>query len=279
MKPPQESKVVLMGVVKDIESTLKQDFDRFAGALSIFQSTSFFLVESNSSDSSLDVLEEFSQKFNNFRYTSLIGSNFSNLSRTEQLALARNRYLTELNSNKLYSDIDFVIVADFNNLNKLIDGDAIASSWTDEEWDVCTANQSGHYYDVWALRHKLWFPNDCWQHMSFLMEMGLRKDRAYAYAVNARMLKISQQRRFIEVDSAFGGFAIYKREVLSQGNYVGITENGQMVCEHVPLHLNLRNREKRIVLNPKMINFKYTDHSKNALIYKRILRKIKHSIV
>lgn len=278
MKNPQDSSVVLMGIVKDIESTIFEDLNRFSTALGIFKEVFYFLVESESSDRSVETLRRCSEEFENFRFVSLGTSQDSDLGRTEKMAIARNRYIEELNQNQLYSDVDFVIVSDFNNLNKLLDKEVILSCWENTEWDVCAANQSGHYYDVWALRHDLWSPNDCWLQMQFLIDNGVRTDRAYAASVNSRMIKIPKTNNWIEVESAFGGFAIYKGGVLNFRRYKGLNENNKRICEHVPMHSQLRSEGKRIFINPRLINLKYTDHSNSALIRRRVLRRIKHTL-
>jgi hypothetical protein len=93
------------------------------------------------------------------------------------------------------------------------------------------------------------------------------------------MIKIPPTENWIEVDSAFGGLAIYKSYTLLEARYAGKSESGDVICEHVPLHDNIRSQGYRIFINPKLINFKYTDHSMNVFIWKRILRFLKHSII
>jgi hypothetical protein len=114
--------------------------------------------------------------------------------------------------------------------------------------------------------------------MKFLIDNGVRTDRAYASAVNSRMIIIPKDNDWIEVESAFGGFAIYKKEILIRRRYIGISESKERICEHVPMHNQIRKDGKRIFINPKLINFKYTDHSRRALMRRRILRKMKHTI-
>ena len=103
----------------------------------------------------------------NFRFKSVSEENV-NTSRFPAMARARNVYLEELLTNTAYSKFNYVVVADFNNLNNLINAEAIESCFKRDDWDVCCANQDGPYYDIWALRHHLWSPNDCWQELEFL---------------------------------------------------------------------------------------------------------------
>ncbi len=78
---------------------------------------------------------------------------------------------------------------------------------------------------------------------------------------------------WIEVDSAFGGLAIYRREALLGGRYSGVHE-GCAICEHVPLHAELRARGYRIFINPALINAHRTDHSARVRFSVRLRRQI-----
>ena len=50
------------------------------------------------------------------------------------------------------------------------------SCWQYQNWDVFTANTSDIYYDIWALRHNNWSPNDCWQNKKDLVQIGFNKN-------------------------------------------------------------------------------------------------------
>jgi len=86
-------------------------------------------------------------------------------SRIERIAFCRNKYLAELNYNK---NIDYVVVADLDGINSRITKNSVLTCWKRDDWDVCTANQIGPYYDIYALRHPLWQNNDCLQEFNFL---------------------------------------------------------------------------------------------------------------
>jgi len=86
--------------------------------------------------------------------------------RLERLAFARNNYLIELRRRLSEGrQFDLLLVADLDGPNeKLISGpkfeEAIAAAPSD--WGGLFANQMTAYYDIWALRHQKWCPNDCW---------------------------------------------------------------------------------------------------------------------
>ena len=268
-----EDSVLVVGIVKSIENSIKLDISRIEKSLSFFKETSWYLVESGSSDKSREALEELTRRKKNFEYISLEESTKSKLSRTEKMAMARNQYLDFIRKNDISQRYKYVVIADFNLLNSKISKYSVLSSWTRTDWDIVTSNQNGPYYDIWALRHKYWSPNDCWEHHAFLMKHLNFPEKAITYAIRARMIKIPKDSDWIPVDSAFGGFAIYKSAVFKNtSHYRGTDNEGNQICEHVPFHNQLRNFGVRIFVNPSMINTNYTDHSRRIGHVSRFFR-------
>jgi hypothetical protein len=102
-------------------------------------------------------------------------------------------------------------------------------------------------------------------------------ESAITFSIRSRMLKISKKSEWIKVDSAFGGFAIYKSKFLLMENYYkGLDDNGKIVCEHVSFHKKLTEYGARIYINPAMINTKYTDHSRQLTYWPTFKRFIKN---
>ena len=276
---PRFNYILIVGIVKNVQETIQIDIDRLELAFDNFARTEFFVVESNSSDNSIETLKQISASKENFSYETIMDFKDGDLLRTESLAFARNKYLEHLRKIPNEAQPDYVAVVDFDNLNNLLTQQTVNTCWENLDWDVCTANQSGHYYDIWALRHKYWSPNDCWQHFNFLVDLGVRTDKAYSIAINSRMIRLSPNSNWVEVDSAFGGFALYKTSTLMAANYIGKLSTGEPVCEHVPLHKQIRDSGFRIYINPRLINFKYTDHSKNVFARNKLLRFFKHTLL
>jgi glycosyltransferase involved in cell wall biosynthesis len=252
--------VIVVGIVRDIEKSLAEDIKRLSKALRRFTRINWFLVESGSSDQSIAVLERFSNELSNFSFQQLAIDHSA--TRTENMAKARNRYLDHLRQDSRLDNYQYVVIVDFNNLNSKINHEVVESCFQKSGWDVVTANQSGRYYDAWALRHPLWSPNDCWEQHEFFRKYTRFPESAITYALRSRMLRIPANSEWIEVDSAFGGFAIYKSSALASGaRYEGLSENGNKICEHVPFHYSLKDKGFRIFINPSLINTRSTDHS------------------
>ncbi len=262
---------IVVGIVRDIESTIQGDFERLTKAFSRFNKLDFYVVESGSRDKSIEKLEHLSSRYKNFNFAHLDIDPNSN--RTSNMANARNAYLEYLRIDAKYSEYDYVVIADFNNLNNKLDSQSVNSCWENTDWDVVTANQSGRYYDVWALRHPLWSPNDCWEAAYFYRKFIRFPEVALAYALRARSFRIPKSAEWIEVDSAFGGLAIYKANLInSPALYSGLNLKGNAVCEHVPFNTEIRKHGAKIFVNPRMINARITDHTRRLSLPFTILR-------
>jgi hypothetical protein len=269
-----QRKIVVVGVARNCEHTIRGDVDALFGALSSCQVLSWLVIESDSSDKTVEALASLTRTVPGFRFISMGMLTGKIPDRTQRIAYCRNVYLDRLSSDPLYSGIDHVVVADFDGVNNLLTKSAIESCWARSEWDVCTANQRGPYYDIWALRHPLWSPNDCWEQYRFLVEHRTPREIALWAAVYAKMVIIDERGDWIEVDSAFGGLAVYRRRFFSEIQYAGSYGSGTSVCEHVPLHLALKRQGARIFINPRLINTSHTEHSNNRLLRRRIRREV-----
>jgi hypothetical protein len=245
-------------VARDASLTLRKDLSTLSSALGGFAELHWLVIESDSRDDTAQILRALEGETASFRSISLGALQDTLPLRTERIAHCRNRYLDEIQGNALYKDIDYVIVADLDGLNDSLTEAAVRSCWDREDWDVCTANQGGPYYDVWALRHRDWSPNDCWSQYEFLAIHDPTARNSKHTAVYSRMVRIHEDHDWIEVDSAFGGLAVYRRHTLSDVRYVGVDEFGREACEHVSLNGQIRSKGHRIFINPKLINARLT---------------------
>lgn len=269
-KPLSLSKVLIVGLVRNCAEVIEREVQIINSAFSEAATVNFLVIESDSDDGTLTELEMLSEN-ENFNFVSLGNLRKQSPKRTERIALCRNRYIEELRANKQFSDVDYVVVADLDGVNSQLNETAVKSCWQlTEDWDVCFANQSKAYYDIWALRHKMWSPNDCWQAYKFLLSHGKSKFSALHAAVYSRMITIKCDADAIEVDSAFGGLGIYKKSALLSSKYIGLDENGEEFCEHVSLHKTMREKGLRLYIVPSLINCGWNKHSNNLRMAARI---------
>lgn len=269
--------VVVCAVARNVSKTIRKDFKRINDSLSRFSEILWLVVESDSNDDSVAELEALKADSTNFNFIQLgkLRSQFS--SRTELLAHARNVYLHEIVSNDKYKNVDYLAIADLNNLNRKLNAKAVDSVFRWSGPAMYTANQQGPYYDIWALRHPLWSPNDCWEQLEFYRRYSSKVNLTLRAAVNIRMLRIPAESSPIEVESAFGGFAIVPRALISSSSmYVGKTPNGNDVCEHVSFCKAIRDNGGKIYVLPSLINAKLTDHSFRSTYLYGVYRNFKY---
>jgi len=259
-------KILITGVIRDGEKKLAAEIARLKKAFSDFEQIYWFIVESDSDDKTVEILSSIANSDQKFEFISLGRLADKIKYRTERIAHCRNLYLKKIKNDEVYQDIDYVVVADLDGVNNALTQEAVKSCFNRTDWSVCTANQSANYYDIWALRHPIWSPVDCWEHHRFLCqflhstESQKQSDLTFG-AIYSKMIVIPQDAQWIEVDSAFGGLAIYKKECLKSGSYIGLTSGGLETCEHVSLHLRIRDDGGKIFINPKLINTDFTEHS------------------
>ena len=276
-KPIAESTILLAGPVRNASAQIENDFERLLASLDQFKNVFCFIVESDSTDDTVARLENFSRKFPNFSYLS-VGDLSKKLSkRTDRIAYCRNLIIDAVANDPKYQEVDFIAMADMDGMNGLVTREKITECWEVEEpWDVITANQLGEYYDVWALSHPYWNPMDCWEQKRKLEDI-LGDKVAQNIAVGCKQSPIDPRADLIEVDSAFGGLGIYKREAFLAGRYAG-TDNqadGIDVADHIPFHRDLRTKGFRIFINPALIN---CDKTQNGVAEEVVLPKPKGAL-
>lgn len=272
-KPIADAELLIVGCVRNGAKTVRRSVETLAHATAGFARVQFLVIESDSTDQTLAELQRLRSELTGFQFTALGALADQIPARTERIAACRNRYLDELRHDRQYADVDYVMVADLDGVNYALRFEAVATCWASSlPWDVVTANQSDAYYDIWALRHPDWCPVDCHDQYQRLRDL-FGRPRALAIAIHSRMARLDPRSEWIEVDSAFGGLAIYRREALSVGRYGGVQE-GCAICEHVPLHAELHAMGYRIFINPALINAHRTDHSARVRFSVRLRRQM-----
>lgn len=264
-------KVLVAGTIRNGAASILDSITTLSKALEGLAEVKWLVIESDSTDSTTRVLEEISRDMRDFQYISLGNLSLKHPKRTDRIAQARNAYLEKFQNSDEYADCTHLVVADLDGVNNLISRSAIQSTFELKSREVFTANQSGPYYDIWALRHDLWSPNDCWAELEFYKKWYRWPEYALQKSVLSRMIRIPRDAAPIEVQSAFGGFAIYPRASVQGATYIGLDESGNEICEHVTFSESVRKNGFKIFINPRMINTKYTDISSQ----KRLINKMK----
>ena len=259
-----QASILVVGLARNCEEKLFLSVSSLSRAFSLAKTVSYLVIESDSSDRTVDVLSKLASQIKEFEYVSF-GSLVERLQlRTERIAFCRNYYLRLIQESSKYLHVDYVVIADLDGVNAELAPQSVASCWCRSDWDVCTANQNGPYYDIWALRHPLWSPNDCFEQEKMMQSLGVRRFKAIYISTFSRMIRIPIHHDWIEVNSAFGGLAIYRKSVLMNVCYEGLNPSGREVCEHVSIHRQIGLNGGEIFINPSLINASITEHSRNA---------------
>jgi hypothetical protein len=125
-------------------------------------------------------------------------------------------------------------------------------------WIAMTATQRSEYYDIWALRFEPIISYDCWTVIEQLNSLIISQSFLIEHIVTIHQAPIPRNLSLIEVQSAFGGAALYNAKYLDKrclyNGTVGQNYwNSYEICEHVPFHQCLRHyaKEQKLYINPQ----------------------------
>lgn len=263
---------LIVGTVRDCGHKLQHEVRHlhniFKDALSVY----WLIIESDSVDNTKETLHKLRFEIPNFDFITLGRMASEYPERASRIAACRDVYVEEIKKNKKYSNVDHVIVADLDGMCSDLTDHGLESCWNQKGWSGCFANQPGGYYDLWALRHKFWSPSDPFLTYKGLMEIGVAPSKAYKVSIIDKLIKIKPSNRWIPVESAFGGLAVYKKEVFSYASYAkdGVYPIG--ICEHVTFNTKIIAKGAKLYINPSLVN-KYRARHTAELKFKYLLMK------
>ncbi len=283
-------RILVVGTVSNVATQLNSDLKRIDESIGKFHTVEYFLVESDSRDKTLEVLNNMGDIRDSFQWKSLGSLAELIPDRVERIRHCRNEYVNFIRENLPTHKWDFVVIADLDGMNKALSPKAFASCFDRDDWDVCISNQKGGYYDIFALRHPTWQPENYFNELDLLREKLPRKsglsffipkrfatslleDRAKKIAIYSKMRKIPKGADWISVDSGFGGFGIYRPDVFIPFNYDKITDDLRD-SEHIDLHLKITKSGGKIYINPRLINSNWNTYNINRYFIIRQLRRI-----
>jgi len=262
-------RMAVVGLARNASKTIRLEVSRFHKILSpICDELSIFIVESDSSDATPFILSEIKADMENFDFRCLGNLDLTLPNRIDRLRFCRNVYVDYLRQFEKKPNLVFVVDFDIRNwrLEKLMIDQVLSLR---DPWDALFANQSGRYYDIFALRQSEWNPRDCFQELNELRRQGI--SRAKELAIWSKMRKIPQDNPLIPVDSAFGGLGIYRGDVFTSFDYGRIGESDE--SEHVHLNQELSRNGYRLFIAPFLINFSWNSQSLSSFPIIRMLDK------
>jgi len=248
-------KAVFTGVARNCAAHLPgvlQNLARFAAS---YRAASFLFVVSDSGDDTRAILERWLADGRRGQVIDL-GPLAERLTRrTERIAFARNCGLDAI-VRGTDAGHDHLVVADLDDvLAQPVDAAAFAQAARWLEGDparaAVMANAKPRYYDVWALRHERWCPDDCWHPI-----WGRPADETFEAAkfreVFTRQIEIPPSLPPIAVRSAFGGLAIYRLPAALAARYHGLDATGRETSEHVAFNTAIGRAGGRLHIFPAL---------------------------
>jgi hypothetical protein len=283
--------ILLVGTVSNVEKKLKSDFYRVYKAISGFDKIDVFLVESDSTDSTLEVLAQMKLDVLNFNYVSLGTLKESIPDRIERIRFCRNNYVDYIRINFPLGKWDRIAVADLDGMNTTIKRSYVNNLFTQSvSWDACFANQKHGYYDLFALRHSEWMPNNCFfdlaesrknistsklrtYQLNERIRRFLRYDLTRRDSIYNRMKVLPKDSNWIKVDSAFGGFAIYKTNWFLKYDYSKYAHEIFTNSEHVDFNLKCVSSGANFYIVPSLMNSGWNEYNINRFFIIRQVRR------
>jgi hypothetical protein len=289
------SSILVVGTISNVEKRLEKDLCKVVQSLKRFERIFVYLVESDSLDGTVELLEQIKKNTSNFEYISLGSLAEIYPNRIQRLRLCRNKYIPYIRDFIEDRKIDYVCIADLDGMNPKITSKAVDSCFDALlDWDVCFSNQLHGYSDLYALRCDDWVSTDVFEELaesqsrlnskfeskywfklkpvSFLVRDFLRKRIIYQ-----RMHRISAKARWIPVNSAFGGLAIYKSNLFLTSDYGNPLDDSLRGSEHVELHRQMMVNRSKMYINPGLINANWNTYNVNRYFLVRHLRELTRS--
>lgn len=287
MSNQQNESIIVVSTVRNVETNIIKEINNCKNALSSFKTIYFYLVESDSADGTLQKLSQLKQNIQNFSYISLGKLDLNFPDRLERIRYCRNIYINYVRSFSSEKIPRYVMVVDLDGMNNALNAKSIESCFVRKDWDVVLSNQTFGYYDILALRHQAWQTGDWTEEYNdrknkleiqrsenwlARVKYFLALDKLKSKVLYSKMIKIKKNSPWIEVQSGFGGAAIYKTNVLQKYDYS--KEFISIETDHVSLHRKLIRDGGKIFINPSFINSHFNTYNINRFFVIRILRTL-----
>src|SRR5262245_57306526 len=113
-----DAEILVVGLARNCEKTLARDLAVLRKAVASFARRRYLVIESDSSDATVARLGELAASIPDFGFISMGALSQQHPQRTDRIAVCRNRYLDELADNPAYANVDYVMVADLDGVNR-----------------------------------------------------------------------------------------------------------------------------------------------------------------
>ena len=245
-------RVVVFGVARNVAREIEASVQELNSALSPNFRVSWFVVESDSDDQTVAVLERLKQKDTAFDFETLGNLEAMLPSRIDRIAYSRQRYLDWLSAQG--EKTDYVVVADLDGVTKGLSPGSLSREIQQDLNGYCalTANTRGLYYDILALRKLGWVEQDYRKLEREALSRGESIFRAKFFSLVNKQKRLRSNLGILPVESAFGGLAVYRAECILRCSYLAESKNSEE-CEHVNLSRQLIEKDCKIGLSARLV--------------------------
>jgi hypothetical protein len=250
--------VIFVGTVRSVEKYMKRALENVDTCGKKFNDYAVIIYENDSSDKTREILQE--NKKDNYHY--IFEDNITESRRTMRIANGRNQILDkikEINENQYYNYMIVVDMDDINDSGTFVDTIDTCFKYDPNQWDVLTGNQTTNYYDLWALRKKGIIEGDFWGEVNKIEEEDKKKEYT-----DTLFPTVFEKNYLTDMDSAFGGIAIYKLSSIPENcRYVGFhNENNKQgypadseQCEHVEFNECIKKNGGKLYINTEFFTY------------------------
>ena len=272
--------IVFAGCARDSAQFLPHVLKNIQRISSLFSQSAVVVCENDSMDATKQILSEWGRGRENFELLNLDGLG-QRPSRTSRLEFARNILIEFIRTWGKVRGFELLFLLDFDNANvDELDLGALSEAleWINGQQDVAAIfpNQvGGPYYDLWALRHETRCPGDVWEEvLDYSLKHKCDDETAFQATFAKRFFSLPRDAAPLEVDSAFGGFGVYRLAyaLKNKNPYLGqkikvVWDAGKysiilwQQCEHVHFHAGIRNLGGRLFVMPNLVNGNTKDFS------------------
>jgi hypothetical protein len=243
-----QASIIFLGCARNCEAKLGKSVAAVQRLRGLFGASEFHVFENDSTDRTSELLRQWERE-GVLTLHSRQGLDAVMPKRTERLAYGRNLLVAAALARPQFQYICWV---DMDGLiDESFDVGGFSSCFQfDEAWEAVFPVNTGYYYDIWALRHPVMWPDDYMVQMNTECDLALGNRSIVETAMKSRQIKAELMLGWLPVESAFGGMGIYKASACGNGRYVGV-EEGREICEHVSFHRGLHGAGGRLYINPE----------------------------
>lgn len=277
-------KVVFAGCARDCSTFLPDSIKNIRSYSKLFKESYTLIVENGSKDKTKEILNQNLNKNDIF----LFKEDLTKLpNRGQRLESARNIIIEKIRDEEKLKNCDLFIVIDLDDVGtyQINENDilkAVDFLFSKKKIGAVFANQLGTYNDMWTLRDQKYCKNDFWvEVLQYLIKNKNFSDQiskenfigAKKEIIDNKTFSFDQNMPPILVESAFGGFGIYKMKhvINNKKKYAGI-QNIEVIskdkkkiklkyqkCEHVNFNRGIVDQNLSLYILPFLINRGYRE--------------------